>query len=64
MRRLGYSHRLPGCLVDLVSGGFLEGRVGRIVTSSSSTSDPATVGPSLMVGLPYTLGGSIVCDES
>jgi hypothetical protein len=41
----------PDCPVDLISGG-LEGRVGRIVTSCSSTSGPATVAPSLSVATP------------
>lgn len=41
---------LPGCLVNMSSGGFLEGRAGRVVKRSSLTSVPATGGPSLLVG--------------
>lgn len=44
------SPRLPGYLVTVSSGGFLEGSVGRIVKCSSPASVSATVGPSLLGG--------------
>lgn len=61
---VGLLSQTPRLSCRLDQWRLLRGQSGQDCHSSSSTSDPATVGLSLMVGLAYTLGGSIVCDES